>query len=516
MEKRNFSSIRVAQLAGQFEGEQRAFILSLLSSDAENYKTLIAALTDLIAESIFTNYIDFNTEYTGASQEARLQWNPDAGTLDLGMPGGNVNGQLLQEFLKRVTNATGSTILNGTPVYVSGEQGNNLTIAPADASFSVGVAFRTYAVATEDILAGQKGYVTKDGVVRDINMSSFSGGDALYLAVGGSGAIENFYTLTPPAAPNVTILLGVVEKSTSAGELDINITPIPNLTSLSDVETTGLSNDDILAWNASNDTWDSKTPTSHTQLAFSMYDAEPARSSETSLDGAFIPLATNQPLDSVPTDIVVSKGTGKLVVAVNAGSDFAGTITVTGTSVDRDTGATTALDTDTITVDALTTDNSDTDTNGNTRHALIGAYISSKWFVGSVTLSTTDLTLTDVDVYHVSFEQFDDTANIVLDTFDANILTTSVNAEFDAYLYSIEVTGDKCNISREASLHVGADGETAIAARYWRLRRGNLNKAIDGTTDGTWVDVHYSNSPAFVEDVSVKVWATEIVPLTLT
>jgi hypothetical protein len=257
------------------------------------------------------------------------------------------------------------------------------------------------------------------------------------------------------------------------------------------------------------------TPTSHTQLSFSMYDAEPARGSETSLDGAFLSIATGQPLNSVPTDLVVSKGTGKIIVVVNAGSDFAGDITVTGTSVDRDTGATTGSDTDTLTIDALTTDDSDTDTNGNIRHAFTGAYITSKWFTGTVTLSTTNLTLTDVDVYHVSFEQFDGTTNITLDTFDANILTTNVNAEFDAYLYSILVTGDKCNIVREASLNVGVDGETAIADRYWRLRRGNINKVIDGTTDGTWVDVHYSNSPAYVEDVSIKIWATEVVSLTL-
>ncbi len=257
------------------------------------------------------------------------------------------------------------------------------------------------------------------------------------------------------------------------------------------------------------------TPTSHTQIAFSMYDAEPARASETSIDGAFLPLATAQPLDSVPTDLVVSKGTGKIVVVVNAGSDFSGEITVTRTSVDRDTEVITGSDTDTLTIDALTTDDSDADGNGNVRHAFTGAYITSKWFVGTVTLSTTDLTLTDVDVYHVSFEQFDDTASITLDTFDANILTTSVNAEFDAYLYAIMVTGDKCNITREASVNVGVDGETALANKYWRLRRGNINKAIDGTTDGTWVDVHYSNSPAFVEDVSIKVWAMEAVPLTL-
>lgn len=512
MEKHNFSSIRVAQLANQFEGEQKEFLMSLLSSDAQNYKNLIAALTDLIAESLFVGYIDFDLLDGADTAEGRLQWNPDDGTLDLGMPGGVANLQLGQEMLVRATNDTGTQIDNGTPVYISSASGTNIKVTPANADFAGGIGLRTFAVATEDIAGNQKGYITTQGFVRDIDTSfAVAAGMPAYLAVGGG------FTTTKPTAPNISYLVGIVTIAhASAGELYVIQTSIPNINSLSDVLISSISNAEILAWNNSDSRWENKIPTSHTQLAFSMYDAEPARSSETSLDGAFILLSTpgGEPLSS-GNDIVVSKGTGKLIIVVNAGSAFVGEVTVTGTVVDRDTGATGA-DTDTITVDALTTDNSDQDLNGNDRHAFTGAYITSKWFVGAVTISTTDLTLTDVDVYHVSFEQFDDTENIILDTFDANILTTSVNAEFDAYLYSIEVTADKCNITREASLNVGSDGETAIANRYWRLRRGNINKTIDGRTDGTWVDVHYSNSPAFVEDVSIKVWATEVVHLTLT
>ena len=250
-------------------------------------------------------------------------------------------------------------------------------------------------------------------------------------------------------------------------------------------------------------------------LALTNYDAEPARGSESNIHGALLSLATAQPLDSVPTNIVVSKGIGKLMVVVNAGGDFTGDITVTGTSVNRDTGATTGADTDTLTIDALTTDGSDTDSNGNTRHSFTGAYITSKWFTGSVTLSTTNLTLTDVDVYHVSFEQFNDQSDLVLNTFDVNLFSTNVAAEFDAYLYSLEVTGDKCAITREASLNLGADGETAIANKYWRLRRGSIAKALDGSTDGIWVDVAYSNSPSYIEDVTLKVWATKTQLITL-
>jgi hypothetical protein len=274
------------------------------------------------------------------------------------------------------------------------------------------------------------------------------------------------------------------------------------------------SSDEILTTDGSG-TYSFKTATVDIPICLSTFDAVPSRATESNVHGSLLSLATAQPLDTVPTDITVSKGIGKIMVVINAGSDIAGAITVTGESIDRDTGASTPADTDTITIDALTTDSTTTDSNGNTVHAFSGAYITSKWFTGSVTLSTTDLTLTDVDVYHISFEQVNDQSNLTLDTFDANIYTTNIAAEFDAYLYAITVSGNKCTLTNEAALHVGADGETAIANKYWRLRRGAIAKSIDGESDGFWFDIHYSNSPVYVEDVTVKVWITKTQSLTL-
>lgn len=242
------------------------------------------------------------------------------------------------------------------------------------------------------------------------------------------------------------------------------------------------------------------------EIALTAYDAEPARASESNLHGGLLSLSTGDPLDS-GNNIVVSKGTGKLMIVVNAGSDLSGSITLTGTSVDRNTGITTGSDTDTILVDTLSTDASDTDGNGNIRHSFDDSYISSKWFTGTVTLSTTDLTLTDVDVYHISFEQFNDVDNYTITTFDINLITTNVSAEMDAYLYTLKVNLGKCTISRIASLNIGSDGETAIADKYWRLRRGNLDADMKGVTDGIWIDITYSSSPAWVEDATIKVWA---------
>ena len=248
------------------------------------------------------------------------------------------------------------------------------------------------------------------------------------------------------------------------------------------------------------------------KLLFDTFDAVPSRGSESNVHGGLLKIADAQTLGpATPAgDISVSKGTGKMMIAVIAGSDLAGTITITGDTIDRDTGVKTVGDTDTIIVDAVTTDGTTQDSNGNDVHKFTGAYITSKWFTGTVVLSTSTLNLSDVDVYHVSFEQFGDTPRIMITTFDVNLFSTNIAAEFDAYIHTIHVTGSKCNIHNEAELHLGADGETAIADRYWRLRQGNIDDPIDGRTDGFWVDVHYSNSPVYVEDVTLKVWGKQI------
>jgi hypothetical protein len=256
-------------------------------------------------------------------------------------------------------------------------------------------------------------------------------------------------------------------------------------------------------------------PTIQTPLVISMYDAEPARGAVTQWNGGLDPLTTGDTLGT-GDDITVTNGTGKLVLVVNASTDAIGDITITGDSVNRDTGAVTVGDTDTITLAGNSTDNSTTDGNGNPVYEFVDAYITNKWFVGTVVLSTTEVALTDVDVYHISFEQFNDAPDIVLNTFDANIYATNANAEFDAYLFTLHKdAGNKCHIDNESALHLGTDGETPIASRHFRLRRGGIDEALDGTTDGFWVDAHYS-TPAYVEDVTIKVWATQSIPLTLT
>lgn len=161
--------------------------------------------------------IQFNTEASSECVEGNLGWDADAGTLQLGMPGGNVCLQLGEEQLIRVTNKSGGLIENGTPVYVSGAEGTNIWIDVADASIPDNNR-KTLAVATEDIIDNQKGFVTTFGFVRDIDTDTITEGNEIFVAVGGG------FTNVKPALPNGIVRVGyVTRESAEVGEIFVTI-----------------------------------------------------------------------------------------------------------------------------------------------------------------------------------------------------------------------------------------------------------------------------------------------------
>ena len=155
------------------------------------------------------------------------------------------------------------------------------------------------------------------------------------------------------------------------------------------------------------------TATVDVPMVISMYEESPSKNTIHNWNGGMLSLSAGDTLSN-GDNIVVTKGTGKIVLVVNASNDAIGDITITGDSVNRDTGVVTGADTDTITLAGNSTDNSTTGGKGGGAviYEIDDAYITNKWFTGSVTLSTTEVDLTDVDVYHVSFEQWNDQTNL--------------------------------------------------------------------------------------------------------
>lgn len=90
-----------------------------------------------------------------------------------------------QELLVYVHNQTGEQINNGDVVYVSGTaHGLHPSITKAQANVG---APGQFLVATQDIADNAHGYVTKFGLVRDVNTGGLVAGDDIYLSADSAG-----------------------------------------------------------------------------------------------------------------------------------------------------------------------------------------------------------------------------------------------------------------------------------------------------------------------------------------
>lgn len=154
-------------------------------------------------------HIQFDTTAPAAAPvEGKMDWNPDEGTVNVGMPGGNVNLQLGQEIIRRVYNDSGADMHNGDLVYISGSTGAKLKVTLARANLAATSSPRTLYMLTEDIDNNHYGYCTFWGDVHDVNTDGIAPGTVLWLSAASAGQ----YTQTKPSAPNFKIKIGGVLK----------------------------------------------------------------------------------------------------------------------------------------------------------------------------------------------------------------------------------------------------------------------------------------------------------------
>ena len=136
---------------------------------------------DLVAPDIYGSHIHFDGKAPGYYAEGLVYYDSANGALVVKNDEADVTLQVGQEEWIRVYNNSGSTITNGTPVYLSGEVGAIPSIEPADAVN----AFGSVGLATHDIENGTTGYVTTRGLVGDINTVGLTVGTKVHLASGG-------------------------------------------------------------------------------------------------------------------------------------------------------------------------------------------------------------------------------------------------------------------------------------------------------------------------------------------
>ena len=227
---------------------------------ANNDITSLSGLTGGIATP---TYIDFDV--AGATDAIRrMAWNPDTGTVQIGMVGGNVQAELGQQLYAYVHNAESFQINKGQPVYLYQATGNKASVKLAF-NTSDATSAKTLGLAAENIAQGANGLIICQGVLDKINTGSYNEGDTLYL-----GATAGTLTATKPYAPNHLVYVGVVERANNGnGQIYVRIQNGYELEEIHDVQITSPANGHLLIYNASTGLWKNATLTAGTGISIS-------------------------------------------------------------------------------------------------------------------------------------------------------------------------------------------------------------------------------------------------------
>jgi hypothetical protein len=178
--------------------------------------------------------ITFNTAKDGTVGIGEVEYNDTQGSLIQGLKGGLVTNVIGQQLHQRVNNRTGATLNKGDVVYLSGSQGNRITVAKAIAT-SDPTSANTFGIVAEQILNNASGYIITEGLITNINTSSLTADSAVYLSGTTAGAL----TSTKPQAPIHGVYIGVCVKSNAgSGELFVKIRNGQELDELHDVQIT--------------------------------------------------------------------------------------------------------------------------------------------------------------------------------------------------------------------------------------------------------------------------------------
>jgi hypothetical protein len=201
--------------------------------------------------------ITFKTTKDGAVGVGEVEYNDTQGSLIQGLKGGNVTNIIGQQLHQRVNNRTGITLTKGMAVYLSGSQGNRITVAKA-LGITDAFSANTFGIVAESIANNQSGYVITEGLITGINTSALVEDSAVYLSPTVAGGL----TSTKPQAPQHTVYIGVCVKSNAgSGELFVKIRNGQELDELHDVRITSPVNNASLYYKLNEKIWRDTTAT---------------------------------------------------------------------------------------------------------------------------------------------------------------------------------------------------------------------------------------------------------------
>jgi hypothetical protein len=314
------------------------------SSQALDALERIAQVLDLIASQpaykddtfLKGDYIDLPVSGPHVTQERRIQWNTDDGTIDVGLFNGVVL-QVGQETHFYVKNTSGATIANGSSVMATGAVGasGKITCAPAVADGTISGEYML-GVATQDIANNAFGYVTSFGLVRGINTSGtpygevWVDGDLLYFNPTTAGGLTKVAPDAPKLRPPVAIVINA--SSGGSGSIFVRMKSGEDLKHLNDVYAPTPAAGNLLIYDATQKRWESAllTPGSNVTITnadgaitIAVSGAPPTGAAGGVLSGTYpnpgfaVDMATQAELDAHTGATAVHGATGAVVGTTN-------------------------------------------------------------------------------------------------------------------------------------------------------------------------------------------------------
>ena len=165
-------------------------------------------------------YEDFTSTTAPSYSEGRVWYDSTEKALAFYNDSSSLAVHVSQDLIFKVINNTGSTIPNGSPVYITststGQSYPNVALAKADvAATSAVIGLTNGAIAN-----GATGYVSSQGTIDNVNTSTFTVGQVLYLSPYSAGQLMN---TIPPTG--ITVQVGVATYiDSSAGHIYVKQT----------------------------------------------------------------------------------------------------------------------------------------------------------------------------------------------------------------------------------------------------------------------------------------------------
>ena len=149
-----------------------------------------------------------------------------------------------------------TTLLKGTPVYISGSVGASGKLTVSTSSYiNDSQSSKTFGFMAEDVIAGAEGQVITEGLLSGINTTGAADGDAVWLGANGA---KLYGLANKPEAPNHLVFLGIVVRGgqENTGSIFVKIQNGFELEELHDVLIQNPQNLNALVWNSTTSVWE--------------------------------------------------------------------------------------------------------------------------------------------------------------------------------------------------------------------------------------------------------------------